>query len=536
MRLARAGFALVACVACRGRAPSPPAQAPFVEPPPPARPTAVRAFAHLGQPRVTLDTLGDALGARRPADLLLVAALGVDVAVVAAIDTARPIDVALLGGSRDGYVFAMTPASASQARSLLASRYRFASAEGLGERLALRGDPGLSSTERRVPCALVRVPSAVSSRVVCGSDEATLLAAGRWVAYESAARAASQADFEATAEGDGLAREAGEALRALVAQGQQRLLADASAARRAHDRPPDYGDPEALVTELGPLVRDLTDSVGAVRRAALRADVSRERITVAVDLTLPDDGASALSLDARGRSEASIEHPLAAMLPADAVFVLGDRAPASSRADTLRRFTASALRVLGDRVTLPAAARADLDALVAHAGDGLAVAASRDAPDGVEVSLAMSQTDGGAGARAALARMATAPWLRALRVGAPPTVTALREGVLLARPAAAGAAPTPSLALGVRAGALVMVLGRHAASTLDATTLRAGLPTPALLGDLRASVAGAVDLSALGVRGAAPARFSYGARREAGTVTATLRVTLPPQAIALALP
>jgi hypothetical protein len=536
MRLARAGFALAACAACRGRAPAPPVATPFVEPPPPARPAALRAVAHLGQPRVTLDTLAEAGGARRPADLVLVAALGVDVAVVAAVDTARPIDVALLGGAQGGYAFAMTPASASQARSLLASRYRFATVEGFGERLTLRGDPGLSSTERRVPCALVRVPSAVASRVVCGSDEAALLAAGRWVAYESAARAGSRADFEAVVEGDGVAREAGDALRALAAQGQRRLLADASAARRAHDRPPDYGDPEALVRELGALLGELTDSAGAVRRAAVRADVSRAEVAVTVELTLPDDGASALSRDARGRSEAPVDHPLAAMLPADAVLVLGDRAPAAQRADTLRRVAASALRVLGDRVTLPAAARADLDALVAHAGDGLAAAASRDAPDGVEVSLALSQTDGGAGARAALARMATAPWLRALRVGAPPVVTALREGIVVARPAAPGAAPTPSLALGVRAGALVMVLGRHAASTLDAAAVRAGLPPPALLGDLRASVAGAVDLEALGVRDAAPARFSYGARRASGAVTATLRVTLPPQAMALALP
>lgn len=534
----RAGLlaALVACLSCRGRAPAADA-APFVtEAPPPSRPTDALAVAHLGRPRATFETLGEALGANRPPDLVLVAALGLDVAVVAAVDTTRPVDVVALGGAHPGYALALTPAGAAHARSLLATRYRFTHVDGLGERVAPRGDPGLSSPEHRVPCALVRVPSTISSRVVCASDEAALLAAGRWIAYESASRAELRTDFEATLDGRG-ARGAGEALRAVIAATQQRLLAEASAARREHDRPPDYGDPEALVTELGGITEELSSALSAVRRATLRADVSRERVELSVDLALPADGATLLSADARDRSAVPLEHPMAALLPADAVFMLGDRAPAASRAETLRRITASAIRVLGDRVTLASAARTDLDALVSHTGDDLALAVARDAPEGLEVSLALSQTDSGAGARAALSRIAAAPWLRGLRVGAAPSVTAIRDGVVITRAATGtpGTLSPPSLAMGVRAGALVMVLGRHAQASLDASSLRASGPAPALLGSLRASVAGALDLASLGLRVSSPVSFTWGAQPAEGGLSATLRVTAPTAALALAL-
>ncbi len=533
MRRAGVLAALVACLSCRGRA-AVTGAAPTAAEAPPTRPPSALAVAHLGRPRATFETLGEALGATRPPDLVLVAALGVDVAVVAAVDTARPVDVVALGGAHPGYAFALTPAGASHARAQLATRYRFTHVDGLGERVAPRGDPGLSSPERRVPCALVRVPSTISSRVVCASDEEALLAAGRWVAYESAARAESHTDFDATLEGDG-ARGAGEALRAVIDAARQRLLADASAARREHDRPPDYGDPEALVTELGGVTEALTSAVSSVRRATVRADVSRERVELSVDLALPSDGATLLSADARDRAAAPLEHPMAALLPADAVFMLGDRAPAAPRAETLRRVTTAALRVLGDRVTLASAARSDLDALLSHSGDDLAVAVARDAPEGVEVSLALSQTDGGAGARAALSRIVAAPWLRGLRVGAAPTATAIRDGLIIARPSAPGALGGPSLAMGVRAGALVMVLGRHAQASLDASALRASGAAPALIGAMRASVAGALDLASLGLRVSSPLSFSYGARASEGGLTATLRATAPTAALALAL-
>ncbi len=533
MRRAGVLAALFACLACRTRAVAPDASSPAVVEPPPSRPANALAVAHFGKPRETFEALGDALGARRPPDLVLVAALGVDVAVVAAVDTARPIDVVALGGARSGFAFAMTPTGAAHARSMLASRYRFAHVDGLGERIEPRGDPGLSSSERRVPCALVSVPSSVSARVVCASDVAALTSAGRWIAYESAARAATHDDFEATVEGDGT-RGAGEALRTAIEGLRQSLLANASAARREHDRPPDYGDPEALVGELGGVSEGLSAALSSVRRATARAEVSRERVALTVDLALPPDGDSLIAVDARERSALPGEHPLAAMLPADALFMMGDRAPGASRTEALRRLTSAALRVLGDRVTTPAAARADLDALVAQSGDGLALAIARDAPEGFELSLALSQRDNGASARAALARIAQAPWLRGLRVGAAPVVTPLRDGVVIARAAAPGVQAAPSLAMGLRAGALVVVLGRHAQTSLDASALRATGPAPALLASLRASVAGALDLRPLGVQ-TAPLSFTYGARPSNGALTATLHVDAPAPALALAL-
>ena len=228
----RARLLAVALVtSCRSRAPAPPPDAAIERPPP--RPAAVVGRAHLGRPRATIETVNDALDARRPADFLLAVALGVDVAVLSAIDPARPIDVAVLSSPAGSYAFAMTPGGAGHARSLLSSRYRFVPEAGLGERLTLRGDPGLSSPEHRLPCALVRVPARVPSRVVCASDEGALRDAGRWVAFESAARADDHNDLDVTLDGEGVARDLAPALRGATALLQRQLLAAASAARRS---------------------------------------------------------------------------------------------------------------------------------------------------------------------------------------------------------------------------------------------------------------------------------------------------------------
>ena len=223
-------------------------------------------------------------------------ALGVDVAVLSAIDPARPIDVAVLSSPTGSYAFAMTPGGAGHARSLLSSRYRFVPEAGLGERLSLRGDPGLSSPEHRLPCALVRVPARVPSRVVCASDEAALREAGRWVAFESAARADDHNDLDVTLDGDGVARDLAPALRGATALLQRQLLAAASAARRAHDRPPDFGDPEALVGLLGEAVRSLADDVVAARSITLRADVTRANgADLTLRVTFPATGGASLA-------------------------------------------------------------------------------------------------------------------------------------------------------------------------------------------------------------------------------------------------
>jgi hypothetical protein len=518
----RARLLAVALVtSCRARAPAPTPDAAVERPP--VRPASVVGRAHLGRPRATVEAINDALDARRPADFLLAVALGVDVAVLSAIDPARPIDVALLSSPAGAYAFAMTPAGAGHARSLLSSRYRFVPEAGLGERLTLRGDPGLSSPEHRLPCALVRVSARVPSRVVCASDEAALREAGRWVAFESAARADDPADLDVTFDGEGLARDVAPALRGATALLQRQLLAAASAARRAHERPPDYGDPEALVGLLGEAVTALARDVAAARSLTLHADVSG---ATGVDLTLrvafPTTGGAALADDARARVGVAGPHPLHGLLPADALVTAASRTSLDARRAWLASLVTSSLRVLGDRVLTPEIARRDLDALLANAGEAVAFAAAPDGRSGVELTLALAQTDQGAAARAVLARMALAPWLRGLRLGAPVTVTTVRDGLVVTA-APPGQAVTAA-ALGVRQGALVVVLGHHAGASLDAVNVRSpveGTETESAFGELRMSPA-------------EPAlRVRYGAAREAaGDVVATARGRVPMRVVA----
>jgi hypothetical protein len=516
----RARLLAVALVtSCRSRAPAPPPDAAVERPP--TRPASVVGRAHLGRPRATIETVNDALDARRPADFLAVA-LGVDVAVLSAIDPARPIDVAVLSSPAGSYAFAMTPGGAGHARSLLSSRYRFVPEAGLGERLTLRGDPGLSSPEHRLPCALVRVPARVPSRVVCASDEAALREAGRWVAFESAARAGDHNDLDVTLDGEGVARDLAPALRGATALLQRQLLAAASAARRAHDRPPDFGDPEALVGLLGEAVRSLADDVAAARSITLRADVTRANgADLTLRVTFPATGGASLADDARARVGVTGPHPLHGLLPADALLTAASRTSPEARRTSLTALVASSLRVLGDRVPAPELARRDLDALVANAGDAVALAVAADGRSGVELTLVLSQTDQGAAARAALARMAVAPWLRGLRLGAPTTAAAARDGLVVSA-APPGEAAT-QVAVGVRQGALVAVVGRNARTSLDAVSARTtgeGTAAESAFAELRVSPA-------------EPAlRVTYGAAREAGAVAATARGRVPMRAVA----
>lgn len=523
-------------LACRGRDPAPPR--PETPPAPPSRPEGLVATAHLSHPRATTETIGTAIGSRLPVDFLLGLSLGVDVALLAAVDSARPIDVALVK-TPDGagsYVFAMTPPTSAHARSALSARYRFVHAEGLGDRVEPRGDPGLSDTRRRLPCALVTVPSAISTRVVCGADEAALLRAGRWIAFESASRAGESEDFELTAQGEALQREVVPPLRRALGGLRARLAADASAARREHAGPPDYGDPEVMVSLLGDVADEVAAGVGALAKASARMHVTTERTTLTLDLDTRGEDPSLFATDMRERVGAPTEHPLAAMLPADAWWMFDHRGGGSTRGALAPKITHAALRVLGQRVTDRAGARADLDALFARSGDELAWAIARDGARGAELSLVLAQTDQGAGARNALARIARAPWLRGARLGAPLTVSAIPDGIsltqasapTLAAPRAPGGAPEAprAMVVGVRGGALVIVVGTHARNTLDGVAARAGGFVPGVIAEGAASVVGGVDLAALGAN-EGRAQFSYAARRDGDMVRATLRIEAP---------
>jgi hypothetical protein len=186
--------------------------------------------------------------------------------------------------------------------------------------------------------------------------------------------------------------------------------------------------------------------------------------------------------------------------------------------------------VLGDRIATPAAARADLTALTAHSDGTFALTLSRDVPDGIEMAIGLSQSDHGVGARTALNRIVQSSWLRTVRLGAPLTVTPLREGVRLSR-----AVSPVSAAIGVRANALVAVYGRRATLTLDATPARALVGAlPSALADVRGRTVAALDLRAAGLRVDTPLRLTYDTHRDGELRVATVTLTMPTAALAAA--
>ncbi len=82
------------------------------------------------------------------------------------------------------------------------------------------------------------------------------------------------------------------------------------------------------------------------------------------------------------------------------------------------------------------------------------------------------------------------------------------------------------MVMGVRGGALVIVVGTHARNTLDGVAARAGGPIPGVIAEGAASVVGGVDLGAIGAN-EGRAQFSYAARRDGDVVRATLRIEAP---------
>jgi hypothetical protein len=371
-------------VACRR---TPPPVAITVEPPP-VRPAGTIAIAHIHNPRTTLDAFGSATRTHHPADLMLMTLLGLDVAVTAAVDTQRPMDVVFIAGEHPGFVIAMTPPGQGYARSQLSSRYRFVSVANLGEVLTPRDRADGSSNEHRMHCALVHVAASISTRLVCGSDDQVLRSAGRFVAYESVARPTSDADIVVRSHHDDL-RDAGRALRDAATRTQQTLMSDANSARRERGREPDYGDPEPLIVALGNVAKDFADTVESSHEITLNISLRQQTLQLQFDVQIPSSSQSSFATDARTRCTVPRDHPLATMLPADAVLAMSYR---GSESTGMPSAVALLMRVLGTRVSSPTAMQADLSALMATTGDAVVFAASPDSFHALEYSLALSLT------------------------------------------------------------------------------------------------------------------------------------------------
>ncbi|MDP3216326.1 MAG: hypothetical protein Q8S73_19615, partial [Deltaproteobacteria bacterium] len=418
--------ALVVVVGCRGARPRGTGRDAAVVTvaalPPPVAPQGLLGRVWLTKPRATTEVLGTRLAGRPiPIDLALALGAGVPMAVLGAVDTSRPVAACAVEGSGTsvGWVIALTPRSAAEARAALSSRYRLVPVEGLGDRVESRE----ASREAGVACGLVAVTDAVTARVVCAADAALLTRAGRWLAWTMTAAGASgdggaagDEDVVATL-GDG----AGPRLRARWRSMTTALLAEwseaASAARREHDRPPDYGDPEAALVVLEGARDAVGVALGEVRSLRVGLRVGDEGMALTAAATLPRDGASGAARDAVARVGAGPGGAgvLGRWVPADADIRGWVHTPGDGHRVLWRSVVDGVVRVLGARLGDGAAARRTLEALGGESGEAAALGGVTAA--GGEWTLVVEQRDGGRSARAALAQLASAPWVRTLRWG-----------------------------------------------------------------------------------------------------------------------
>ncbi len=504
--------------------------------PPPARPVDVLAEAHFGHPRSTVERLGRLVGMRVPLDLGLALGLGVDSSVLSAGDTHRPIDVIVTGtAERQDMLLVFTPASNSQLRPTLSGRFRFTPVAGLGERL----DPRDAHRDQRLHCAVVSVTGTIDRRIVCTERAEALTHAGRWAAFRSAERADDTHDMTFETDPATTRRVMLPQLRHALDDFTRSASTEASRERRQHDRPPDFGDPEAVIGIVQELARDLETNSGDLRGIRGTATVETGRVVVDMDLAVDPEGRSSVARDARGRLRAGNDTSIAARIPTDAFMSAVSNTDPAARVSTLHGFADGLVRVLGARLANPEVVQNDLHELFAHAGSGAAIGAVRQEGGGFETYGVLSQTDGGVAARATLARIARSPWLRALQFGTSrPIVTFQNQQLVLRlseppRPRLPGGItppqdpPTVALVT-VDRDALVFVSGRDPVHAFAAVSARSSGPSPSVFqAAAQAPLVFAVDLARLAsshATEAAPVQITYSAAREGADVRARVRV------------
>jgi len=531
---------------------------------PPSRPANLLMSAHFGHPMSSVRRLSALASMNVPFELGMSLVLGFDSTMLAAIDLDKPADIVVTGtpDERDVTV-AFFPAAASSLRSTLSTRFRLTTVEGVGERLDLRAP---SNREQAWRCAIVGAPGEVSSRLVCSTSERALASAARWTALLSSQRM-TQAD-DAVLEIDGTSARAGLApyLRRIVDQSSAMLGASAQQARDEHTSAPDFGDPEPLVNRARSLSTQVDALVADLRSITIKLTVESNALVIDATGSLDAAGTSTIVQGtARTISMPSV-HTLTGRLAPDSSLAGGWRTPAEDLRTHLQNVARMTLDVLGSRVPSPALAQADFEALFAHVGDEVAFSLARspapaqprrparagqepEAPalGPWEFTVLASQEDNATGARAALSRIARAPWLRGMRFGtAAPTVTAARNAVVLripprpepiAQPGERQAARAPQinaeLGLAVSQGQLAVLWGANVRDQLRRLDSRTAGPAPNVLASANeAPFVFGVDARALrGESPPAPLRLSWSASREGSTLESRFHLTLSEQVL-----
>lgn len=532
---------------------------------PAPRPNNVLATAHFGSPRSAARRVSTLVGRAIPLELGLSLVLGFESALVAAIDAEKAMDAVMLAAEpSEKYLMVFTPAGGSSMRSTLGTRYRFTRVEGLGELLEPR-QPS-TSNEPQWRCAIVGVGGESGSRIVCSRDEGALRDAGRWAAENARAQEQDSSDLVATISGDSFRELLLPTIERSVHGWIEGLSASARRERQNHDGPPDLGDPEALVRQLDGLAANIRIIGPDLRQITVHAAVGTEDLTIDGTLEYPANSQATLALDARSRVGIATTHNLLGRLNPASWFAVG----ANATDGYFQRFSTNvltiAMSVLGSRVARATEMQADWTELFSHLGNETAFGCSNVAEPAaaprrgqarpvvsapmslfptVECTALFAQSDEGVAARAVIARLGRAPWLREMRFGtAAPIITTQNNAVIMRLPPPPPSQPQVALSTGERAraasppairelaltvnrGQLAVLYGpnvRAQLRTLDAQTAGAG---PNVSNGLVAPIVLGVDARMGRATELMPTTLTLDSREIEGSLRTSLRVRIP---------
>jgi hypothetical protein len=325
----------------------------------------------------------------------------------------------------------------------------------------------LTPVGRRLPFAFAYAPG----WWLLGSDEAAVLKLGP---YAHRTMPTLQAP-EGTASVKAIVAHDALAARLAAAWTEARAFLsdqDREQRMRHNGRPPDLGDPFAILEAMDPVVKRRVDLLAKARATTLTLDAGDDDVRMELRIEPADDDASAPG--ASGDAA-----PLAA-LPADSALALLVRDTPSARADDARELSAAIAKMLGPRVKAAddqAVGDAE-DAWAAARGDWLAVALAGGARRAVTL-----RSPGGEGASKALrglvdlaARPAVSALLdRSFDLGHLAVAPAHVDGVTDASMATFGKDGPLSIAWGLSGGELVAAADVHADKRLAEATSGARL-------------------------------------------------------------
>lgn len=347
--------------------------------------------------------------------------------------------------------------------------------------LVVRLDEAVPETDREPggPRGSERVGerAAVDDRIaVVADDPAMLEAAFGYLAYTALPRAGEDGAIVVTLPAATVATTARSALERRIEERRASVLASIAAARAAHDRPPDLGDPEVLVGALADALLARTAYLPDLGDATLTLRATSSGLALELEAPVTEESPLATALAERTRVGAA----LAAAAPTSAALVVATGTTSAGRTASATELSGMLASLGGERVsaaehegldrasTSIASIRGDEGALALGAGD-----------DGSAYLLGLTRTD------SSLA--APMPWGRAF-----PWTSTLFAALFGCAPRAATATPCGEVASVTRAGDGIRadVLGRGAAALAESAraALAAGAPasSPDLARDLAA--------------------------------------------------